>query len=520
MSASPDPTLLDRATHGNALPVGFRLHEFEITGLLGEGGFGIVYTAFDTQLQRHVAIKEFLPSSLAYRDRDGHIHAHATQQGDTFALGMRSFINEARLLAAFDHPALIKVHRFGEALGTAFMVMPWCKGPTLKAWLQAHPHEVTEDWLRALLPSLLDALSTLHAQQCFHRDIAPDNILLLAPDRPVLLDFGAARQVIGDATQAMTVILKPGYAPIEQYADVAAMKQGPWTDVYALCAVLYRAVTGITPPASVARMLNDECVSAATLAAGRFSPGFLAAIDQGLSLHPSKRPASMAALRQLLGLDAPARPQALPASPAPPARSATPAPAAPTPQPKPPLPAQAATMAQPSRLPATATAPAPAPARTWTTALVAAGSLGVVALALVAWWASRPPSASVGAPAAPAAAPATQAYPAPLRPTPAAAPETALARPATTPPPASAAASPVRQGGLILSVDGPTERTLPPPPVTKPVSNPAPTTRAPVHPPSARGGQVRGERCGDILQKASLEPLNSEETHYLQKECQ
>lgn len=294
----PGPATLLGA--GNALPLGHRLHEFEITGLVGEGGFGIVYLARDTALQRTVAIKEYMPASLAARGQDHSVSVRSERHRETFALGLRSFVNEARLLASFDHPALVKVYRFWEDNGTAYMVMPYYQGPTLKASLRELGHAPDEAWLKALLHPLLDALAIIHADAVFHRDIAPDNILLLGPTKPLLLDFGAARRVIGDATQALTVILKPGYAPVEQYAEVPSMKQGPWTDVYALCAVLYAAITGKAPPPSVGRLMKDELVPLSQVAAGRYSAPFLAAIDAGLTVHPDQRPHDIAALRERL----------------------------------------------------------------------------------------------------------------------------------------------------------------------------------------------------------------------------
>jgi hypothetical protein len=303
--------------HGNALPLGYRLHEFEVTGLIGEGGFGIVYLARDTQLERTVAIKEYMPASLAARNDGVQVSVRSERHRDTFALGMRSFVNEAKLLASFDHPALIKVYRFWEANGTAYMVMPYYQGPTLKNWLREQKTAPTEAWLKGMLGPLMDALEVIHADHCYHRDIAPDNILMLGPNKPLLLDFGAARRVIGDATQALTVILKPGYAPLEQYAEVPSMKQGPWTDVYALCAVLYAVITGKAPPPSVGRMMKDDLVPATVAAAGRYSVPFLAAIDAGLTVHPDKRPPNMAALRELLFADTllPGHPQAAAAEP-------------------------------------------------------------------------------------------------------------------------------------------------------------------------------------------------------------
>ena len=292
---------------GNGLPIGTRLGEFELIKLLGEGGFGIVYLATDHSLQRRVALKEYMPSSLAARTSDNQVQVKSERYRETFEAGRKSFINEARLLAQFDHPSLVKVYRFWEANGTAYMVMPFYEGKTLRDTLRANPHKPSEEWLRTLLLPLTEALQVIHAEQCYHRDIAPDNVMMLAPSqRPLLLDFGAARRVIGDMTQALTVILKPGYAPVEQYAEIPGMKQGAWTDVYALAAVVHYAITGRTPPPSVGRLLNDTYKPLAQVAAGQYSEGFLAAIDRALAVRPEGRTQSVAQLRDEMDLMAPA----------------------------------------------------------------------------------------------------------------------------------------------------------------------------------------------------------------------
>ena len=183
------------------------------------------------------------------------------------------------------------------------MVMPFYEGITLKDELKAMGAPPDEEWLRELLEPLTEALAVIHTEQCFHRDIAPDNVILLkGSQRPLLLDFGAARRVIGDMTQALTVILKPGYAPVEQYAEVPGMKQGPWTDVYALAAVVYYAITGKTPPTSVGRLMNDNYVPMTQVGAGRYSPAFLAAIDRALIVKPEERTQSIDDLRRDLGM--------------------------------------------------------------------------------------------------------------------------------------------------------------------------------------------------------------------------
>uniref|UniRef100_UPI002FCD9A56 serine/threonine protein kinase n=1 Tax=Massilia sp. S19_KUP03_FR1 TaxID=3025503 RepID=UPI002FCD9A56 len=292
-----------RAPGGNALPAGARLGEFEITGLLGEGGFGIVYLAWDRSLERQVALKEYMPSSFASRSSTMQVAVTSERDADTFDAGLRSFVNEARILARFDHPALIKVYRFWEANGTAYMVMPYYEGVTLKQALLARTEPVDQAWLTSLLAPLLDTLTLIHAHQCFHRDIAPDNIMMLSASRPLLLDFGAARRAIGGMQQDFTVIFKQNYAPIEQYAEMPGMRQGPWTDLYALASVVHFAIAGAAPPPAVSRLVQDPYVPLASRYADRFSARFLGAIDQALAVRPEQRPQSAAALRTLLGLE-------------------------------------------------------------------------------------------------------------------------------------------------------------------------------------------------------------------------
>ncbi len=308
------------------LPSGTRLHEFEVTGLIGEGGFGVVYQAYDHLLQRQVALKEYLPASLAARGQQQSVVLRSQRHADSYAKGLESFINEARLLARFDHPALVKVHRFWQANETAYIVMPFYAGPTLKAAIQAMPRPPDEPWIRGLLEPLLAALELLHQQDCLHRDIAPDNILLPGDEQPVLLDFGAARHVIGDMTQALTVMLKPGYAPIEQFAEMPGIRQGPWTDLYALGAVLHWIITGQTPPPAVGRMLRDPYEALTLRTDGRYSVALLDSIDRCLALRGEDRPQSVAQLRALLGQATPSVTQAPPAPAAIPTQESTPAP--------------------------------------------------------------------------------------------------------------------------------------------------------------------------------------------------
>lgn len=284
----------------NCLPSGTQLGPFQLSDVVGEGGFGIVYLARDTQLDRTVAIKEYMPSSLAGRSERRTV-AVRPQHKSIFDAGLKSFINEARLLAKFSHPALVQVHQFFEQNDTAYMVMRYYEGSTLSRMVTEKSVQISEERLAMWGKKLLDAIEVLHRAECFHRDIAPDNILIQPDGSPILLDFGAARKIIGDMAHAMTMVLKPGYAPIEQYADEGSMRQGAWTDVYQMAAVMYFAITGKTPSSSVSRMIEDTQPALALLPLAGFRPEFLAAIDHALALRPENRPQSIAEFRRLLG---------------------------------------------------------------------------------------------------------------------------------------------------------------------------------------------------------------------------
>ena len=285
-----------------ALPRGTRLAEFELLRVLGIGGFGIVYLALDHALEREVAIKEYMPSSLVGRSAAQQVSLLSQANAESFALGLRSFVNEARLLARFDHPALVKVHRYWEANGTAYMAMPYYTGRNLHAVRRRMDQPPHEAWLRGLLEPLLGALERLHREGVYHRDISPDNVILQPDGQPVLLDFGAARRVLGDKSMALTAILKPAYAPIEQYGEAGAVRQGPWTDLYALGATLHFLLLGRAPMPATTRMVVDEMRPLASQQAtlSSCSTAFLHLIDSMLQPRPADRPQSVAALREAL----------------------------------------------------------------------------------------------------------------------------------------------------------------------------------------------------------------------------
>ena len=311
--------LLPRRDKGSQLERGHALQEFTVEQVLGLGGSSIVYLARDNKLDRRVALKEYLPGTIAMRAPDGTVLPRLPRFAESYEKGLQSFINESRLLGSFDHPSLVKVYRFWADNGTAYMAMPYYDGITLKKWLKDLGAPPSEKWLRAIAQSLTQALAVLHEQGCMHRDVAPDNILMLydraggnyleqAP-RPVLLDFGAARRVVADATQNLTSLLKSGYSPVEQYDNESKLLQGPWSDVYALSAVLYTAAIGKVPNAAIARLVRDDLVSARVAGKGRYTQSFLAAIDAGLAVRPEQRPQSMAAYQACFNRPEPPPPE-------------------------------------------------------------------------------------------------------------------------------------------------------------------------------------------------------------------
>jgi hypothetical protein len=300
---------------GRALPVGTLVGEFEIVRIIGGGGFGIVYLAYDHALHRRIALKEYMPTMLAERvPGEADVRPSGPESVDNFRTGLHSFVNEARVLAQLEHPSLVKVYHFWEEHGTAYMVMPYYDGITLKAWLAGQQAPPDEAALRHLLVPLLEALEVMHDASIYHRDIAPDNVLVLRDGRPVLLDFGAARQVLSDVSQDLTTILKPGYAPIEQYSALPHQHQGPYTDLYALGALIYFAITRHRPPAAIDRMVGDTMVPAVKAGAGRYSETFLRVVDRCLAIQREQRPQSVQELRNLLGIGVASRASASPSS--------------------------------------------------------------------------------------------------------------------------------------------------------------------------------------------------------------
>ncbi|EIC22776.1 protein kinase domain-containing protein [Thiorhodovibrio frisius] len=286
-----------------ALPVRTLLHDQFIVGrVLGKpGGFGITYLAWDRLLEATVAIKEYLPRELVVRAQDScTLHPHSSDETNLFRYGLEQFLAEARTLAKLDHPNLVRVRHFFEANGTAYLVMDFYQGCSLTEHLARLPDSrMSEPDALALMQPILDGLRAVHAKGFLHRDIKPQNIYLAQTEtggvRPILLDFGTARQAMGEHSRSLSVIISPGYAPFEQYHRKG--QQGPATDIYGAAAVLYRMLTGAAPPEATERMASDELHPAAEFGV---SPPVSAALTQALHMQMDARPVSVEAFQQML----------------------------------------------------------------------------------------------------------------------------------------------------------------------------------------------------------------------------
>jgi serine/threonine protein kinase len=281
-----------------ALAPGRSVGRYEIVGVLGQGGFGITYRALDTQLDREVALKEYLPVALAVRQDGASVLPRSTEVAEDFDWGRERFIEEGRTLATLhEAPSIVKVFDFLEENGTAYIVMELLHGETLDERIKAE-RPLSPAELDAILWPLLEGLRQVHEIGFLHRDIKPANVLLGDENRPTLIDFGASRAAMADRTVAMTAIFTPGYAAPEQFS---AAKQGPWTDIYGLAATLYHAITGKAPPNAFERLMNDAYEPLGTLQPAGFAPGLLAGLDAGLAVQAGERPQTIAAWRVLLG---------------------------------------------------------------------------------------------------------------------------------------------------------------------------------------------------------------------------
>ena len=296
--------------HIHALPPGTRFEEYRLDSVLGSGGFGITYRAYDAHLDTFVAIKEYLPAEFAARTEASTVVPKSNTDAQDYHWGLTRFLDEARTLARFNHPHLNRVLRYFEGNGTAYMVLEYVQGETLADKL-SRERQLPEESLQRLLEEVLSGLEVMHEAGYVHRDIKPGNLMLREEDgSAVVLDFGAARQAVGQRSKAITSILTPGYAPIEQY-DSKADDVGPWSDIYALGMVAYRCISGISdgelPDAvtrsRIQRKRQVALTSATEAGKGRYSARLLEAIDWAINVDEEERPQSVDAWRQALAGD-------------------------------------------------------------------------------------------------------------------------------------------------------------------------------------------------------------------------
>jgi serine/threonine protein kinase/peptidoglycan hydrolase-like protein with peptidoglycan-binding domain len=288
---------LGEASDYGTLRAGQAVGRYRIVAVLGQGGFGITYRATDSELGREVALKEYLPATLAVREHGTTVVPRSTAAAADFTWGRERFIAEGRTLAALHRaPGIVLVHDFLEANGTAYLVMELLAGTTLQQRLQRQGAMNPAAVGRVLWP-LLDGLEEVHRAGFLHRDIKPANILLDDAGKPTLIDFGASRAAVAGRSMAMTAIFTPGYAAVEQ---MTSARQGPWTDIYGLAATLYHAITGGAPPSAVDRLLVDNLQPLTRLAPPGFDPNLLVGLDAALAVRAEQRPQSIADWRRLL----------------------------------------------------------------------------------------------------------------------------------------------------------------------------------------------------------------------------
>lgn len=280
----------------HALKPGHTIMEYVVEKTLGGGGFGITYLARDGNLNLPVAIKEYLPTDLAMRAGEGSVQVLSSALQDQFHWGLERFLEEARVLATFRHPNIVRALRYFPANGTAYIVMEFESGESLKKWLPRQ-NALNQSTLLQLIHPLLDGLEIIHNAGFLHRDIKPDNIYIRSDNTPVLIDFGSARNTNSD--RDLTSIVSPGFAPFEQYQSKG--NQGPWTDLYSLAAVMYWMVTGQKPPNSIERMKQDALVPATQLDPNNLlGELLLSTIDWALNTDETRRPQTVAEFRNHL----------------------------------------------------------------------------------------------------------------------------------------------------------------------------------------------------------------------------
>jgi serine/threonine protein kinase len=280
-----------------SLPVGSRLQEFEIRSVLGVGKFSMVYRAYDKNLDRHVALKEYLPTNIAQRAGRLRLEVSKTNR-ELFAHGLKRFRAEAHIMSKFQHPVFRSALRLVEDNGTAYIVMPYYSGRTLREMVfTGYRTRTWEDLFSILLP-ILSGLSQIHREHICHMNVSPDNILIQNNSAPVLLDFGDVQRFGENRKEDFSIDTStPGFAAKEQYDKTEI---GPWTDVYGISAVAYYTITGIVPTISISRIVSDTLAPLTGFSTPDLPVDVLNVIDVGLAVHPQNRIGTIEIFAKLL----------------------------------------------------------------------------------------------------------------------------------------------------------------------------------------------------------------------------
>jgi serine/threonine protein kinase len=282
-----------------ALPQGYKLDVYTLDRPISRGGFSIVYRATDPNGEM-VAVKEYLPAGLVLRTDGTRVQASSAENMTSFRYGMKCFFEEGKALAAISHNNVVRVLNFFRANDTVYMVMKYERGRTLQQYIQAKQGMLPERFVRYVFTELLNGLREVHAKRLLHLDIKPANVFIRNDGSPVLLDFGAARQILASTPNVQAPMYTPGFAAPEQYKEADAGQQGPWTDIYGVGASIYACFAAFAPQSADSRVTKDHYIPAHRIWGDIYTRDLLDIVDWCLKLDPLERPQSVLQVQKLL----------------------------------------------------------------------------------------------------------------------------------------------------------------------------------------------------------------------------
>jgi serine/threonine protein kinase len=282
-----------------ALPQGYKLEGYTLDRPISRGGFSIVYRAADPNGEI-VAVKEYLPAGLVLRTDGTRVQASSAENMTSFRYGMKCFFDEGKALATINHPNVVRVLNFFRANDTVYMVMRYERGRTLQQYIQAKQGMLPERFVRYVFTELLNGLRDVHAKRLLHLDIKPANIFIRNDGSPVLLDFGAARQILQATSTIQAPMYTPGFAAAEQYKEADSAQLGPWTDIYGVGASIYASFAAFAPQSSDSRATKDHYIPAHRIWGDIYTRDLLDIVDWCLKMDPLERPQSVLQVQKLL----------------------------------------------------------------------------------------------------------------------------------------------------------------------------------------------------------------------------